>query len=82
VNENEGLPSYLPDYFDWSDVSSHMASHPHPSSPFHGFGLDKKLQGQLHIKTEIVDGEEVFVDIQRERENGEGEENRRLILTS
>ena len=68
MNENEGPPSHPPDYFDWSDVPSYIGSP--PSSHFHAFGPDEKIQGRLHIKTEIVDGEEVFVDIQRKQRRG------------
>ena len=48
---------------DWSDYPSHLES---PSSPpFHGFDADDIPTSRLIIKTEVVDGEEVFDSIDR-----------------
>ena len=48
---------------DWSDYPSHLES---PSSPpFHGFDADDIPTSRIIIKTEVVDGEEVFDSIDR-----------------
>ena len=53
---------------DWSEYPTFIGSP--PSSPFHGFGPQDKIEGKLVIETELVDGEEVFKSICREKRRG------------
>ena len=49
----------------WADFPDYLGSP--PSSPFHGFGPEEDIPSRLVIQTEIVDGEEVFGGIEREK---------------
>ena len=64
----EDALGYPPDDFPWSDLPPYIGSP--PPSPFHGFGPEEQIPGRLQIQTEMVDGGEVFLSIQREKRTG------------
>ena len=52
---------------DWSEFPTYLGSP--PSSPFHGFSAED-IPARLEIHSEVVNGEEVFLSVQREKKTG------------
>ena len=53
---------------DWSEFPPYLGSP--PPSPFHGFGAEDNIPGRLEIHSEVVNGEEVLLSVQREKKTG------------